>query len=162
MLSSDEVLEIFKIHMPENVHIRMVTKEEYIQCALGNPFIQKQIQVGIYDFANIWTDFLSGACAYPGMDLVEVCYDILHDHMEGVDDVTLCHAYITMMALHEAHHFHADESPQGWEEHTVSETACIQAVSSEHPDLSSEVERFEAASAVFQRVYERMRSKLLI
>lgn len=154
--SKTEVQDIFEFFMPDAVQTRFVSREEFIQSALGNPYIIHQINLGIYTVENIWTDFLSAACSYSSLGYVEVCYDLIVAHSEGVDD-DLTRAYVTLMAAHEAHHFHVNHVPDSVQEHAQAEVDCLHETMRAHPELSMQVEQFEAASPVYQRVYDRMR-----
>lgn len=156
MLTQPEIQEIFQQHVPDAVGIRFVSQHEFILKALENPYILEQIRIGIYDFENIWTDFLSAACSYPQRNVLEICYDLIVSHSEGVAD-ELTHAYVTMMAAHEAHHFHVNHVPDDVSGLAQAEVDCLRETMQAHPELSMQVEQFEAASPVFQRVYDRMR-----
>lgn len=156
MLSQDEVGSIFHDHLPIDVDVVFVERAAYIRSALEHSFIRKQIEVGIYTEKNIYDDFLSAACSYKGRKEVEVCYDLLVAHAEGVDD-DLTTAYVTAMALHEAHHFHEDHPvPQTADEHALTELACIAATKENDPALEAKAQEFERKSAVYKRVYERI------
>jgi hypothetical protein len=155
MLSQVEVESIFRDYIAEEVKIEFVDRVTFIRSALDNPFIKMQIQVGIYDEKNIYADFLGPACAYVGQRRLELCYDLMVDHAAGVaDDLTT--AYITAMAMHEAHHFETDHVPTDAEGHALSELECIAATKAKDPALEARAQEFERKSSVYKRVYERI------
>lgn len=155
MLSQTQVESIFREWIPADVTIVFAGRAEFIRSALDNPFIKMQIEIGIYDESNIYTDFLSPACAYTMTKRLVLCYDLMVDHAVDVpDDLTV--AYLTTMAIHEAHHFEEDCRPGSAEQHAASESACIAATQTKDPALAARTEEFEALSAVYQRVYERI------
>jgi hypothetical protein len=155
MLSVPEVESIFRDYVPEDVHIEFVDRVTFIRSALNNTFVQMQIEVGIYDEKNIYTDFLSPACAYSARKRLELCYDLMVDQAAGVDD-SLTTAYLTAMALHEAHHFHVNHAPSGPEEQALAELECIAETKAKDPALEARAQEFERNSAVYKRVYERI------
>ena len=156
MLSQSEVYEIFAKHVPDHVDVLMVPVDDYIGRALEHSFIQRQIDVGIYTEENIFTDFLSPACSYRQFDRLEVCYDLIAAHAEGVSD-ELTVSYLTNMAVHEAHHFHEDHPiPVGATQHALVELACIELTAAQDPALNAKVQQFEQESPVYRRVYERI------
>lgn len=155
MLSQAEVLNIFRTYIPEGIEVVFIDRAEFIRSALFNPFIQKQIEVGVYTEKNIYKDFLGPACAFSQSKRLELCYDLMADHAEGVDD-ELTIAYLTAMALHEAHHFHIDHMPGSAEEHALSELECIAATKQKDPALEARAQEFERNSPVYSRVYERI------
>lgn len=155
MLNKSEVHDLFRQHVPDDVKIVWMDLETYVVRAIEHPFIQAQIELGIYNDINIFTDFLSPACSYSQSGRLEICYDLLVAHAEGVDE-TLTRAYLTMMALHEAHHFHVNEVPSGAEAHGHSELECIAETAAENPEIEALSQEFENVSPVFQRVYARI------
>ena len=157
MLTQLEVMEIFRTHVPDGVDIYFVPAKDFITTALNNPYIQKQVEIGIYTPDNIWMDFLSPACSYSQFNRLEVCYDLLKNHAVGVDDEDLIRAYIVMMAVHEAHHFHVNHTPTNVEEHAEAEAACLRETTENFPDLSKKAAEFEAQSLTYKRVYDRIR-----
>lgn len=157
MLSCEEIVEIFRTHVPEEIDIQVASRKEFISSALNNIYVQRQIEVGIYTDESIWTDFLSPVCSYSKLNRMVICYDLLVDHCEGVQDTDLIQAYITMMALHEAHHFHVNDMPHDFKSHIEAEMECVRKTTETNMDLSDMVERFENQSVVYQRVYNRLR-----
>src|SRR4051794_34991097 len=156
MLTKRECLKIFKTHLPKTAKITVVTSEQFVAQALAHPFIQTQIRVGIYSAENIHTDFLSCAVTYSTQNRMDFCYEQFLLQAEGVDDAT-ARAYLTHVALHEAHHFHTRCAPIGVSNQAQAELKCIQDVARNFPEVTSAAALFEAASPVFQRVYSRMR-----
>lgn len=155
MLSQSEVERIFRDHLPDDVAIEWIDRAAFIRTAMEHSFIKQQIAVGIYNERNIYTDFLSPACSYSQFKRLELCYDLMVDHAEGVtDDLTT--AYLTAMALHEAHHFHTDHVPGNAEEHALAELACIAETKAKDPALEARAQEFERMSPVYKRVYERI------
>lgn len=155
MLSQAEVESIFRDYLPEDVEVLFVERAAYIRTALQHSFIQKQIEIGIYTDSNIYDDFLSPACSYTLRKEVEVCYDLIVDHAQGVaDDLTL--AYVTAMASHEAHHFHEEHKPSTADEHALTELACIAATKAKDPALEAKAQEFERMSPVYKKVYLRI------
>lgn len=155
MLSKSEVHSLFREHVPDEVLIVWVDPETYINRAMQHPFIQAQMDIGIYNEENIFTDFLSPACSYTQAGRLELCYDLLAASAEGVDE-ELTRAYLTMMALHEAHHFHVNAQPQNAQAHGHSELECIAATAASNPEVEALSQEFENVSPVFQRVYARI------
>lgn len=155
MLNKVEVLDLFRQYIPDTIDIVWVDPDTYIDRALEHPFIQAQISVGVYDEENIYEDFLSPACSFSQFNRLELCYELMASHGDGVDD-RLTRAYLTIMALHEAHHFHTKRVPSGVEEHGHSELECIAVTAANHPEMEALSQEFENASPVFQRVYARI------
>lgn len=155
MLSQPEVESIFRDHLPVDVEIEFVDRAAFIRTAMEHSFIQKQIEVGIYDERNIYTDFLSPACSYSQFKRLELCYDLMVDHAVGVSD-DLTTAYLTAMAMHEAHHFHTDHVPGDAEAHALAELECIAETKRKDPALEARAQEFERMSPVYKRVYERI------
>lgn len=156
MLTKRECLKIFRQYVPMNVRINVVSSADFIRQAKGHPFIQTQISAGIYTEENFHQDFLSCAVAFSTLNQMDFCYEQFSIQAEGVDDAT-ARAYLTHVALHEAHHFHARCAPVTASDHAHSELQCIQDVARDFPEVTSAAQAFEAASPVFQRVYARMR-----
>lgn len=157
LLTKADVYVAFITYLPAKVDIVFVDLDDYIQKALLNPFIQRQIGVGIYDHDNIKTDFLSAAVAYPQQSRLEISLDLINAHAEGVD-LDLVEAYLHNMAVHEAHHFHESNAPGTAIEHAHNELECIEAVRQKYPDLDAKSQQFEAVSPVYQRVYARIKA----
>lgn len=154
MISQGEVLAIFGTHLPTDVHIEFLPLREFVDKSLESPFIQRQIEVGIYNLSNIYDDFLSPACSYVQQRYVEVCYDLLVAHAEGVEDEALIRAYVVSIAQHEAHHFHQNLLPVTWQEHAYSELECIHDAFD--PEMERDVELFQEQSVVYSRVFGRL------
>lgn len=157
MLSQTDVYEVLVQHLPAHVDIVFVGLDDYIATAKKNPFIQRQIAVGIYNDQNIREDFLSAACSYVLADRLEVCLDLINAHIEGVQP-RLVQAYLRNLAAHEAHHFHEKNTPDDALAHAHNELDCIETVRREYPDLDAMNQEFEAQSPVYQRVYARIQA----
>lgn len=155
MLSRRECVKIFEKYLPRTAKLRVVSSEDFIAQALGHPFIRTQIHVGIYTEENIHQDFLSCAVTYSTLNRMDFCYEQFALQAQGVDD-DVARAYLTHVALHEAHHFHTRCTPVGVQAQAQAELKCIQDVARDFPEVTSAAQAFEAASPVFQRVYARM------
>lgn len=155
MLSQEAVETIFRTHVPDHVSIEFIDRVTFIRTALDHSFIRQQIEVGVYTEQSIYRDFLSPACSYSQFNRLELCYDLMVDHAEGVDD-DLTEAYITAMAMHEAHHFHTNHVPTSADEHALAELECIAVTKAKDPALEAKAQQFERQSPVYKRVYERI------
>lgn len=155
MLSQSETESIFRDFIPEDVQIEFVPLDKFIESALDNTFIQMQVAAGIYTEENIYTDFLSPACAYSQFRRLELCFPLMVGLADGVDD-TLTTAFLTNMAMHEAHHFETNHIPTSGHEHALSELECIAATADKDPVLQAKASQFENESPIFQKVFARI------
>lgn len=156
MLSQHECLAIFEQYIPNTAKIRVVPSKDFIAQALEHPFVRTQIRVGIYTEEDFHQDFLSCAVTYSTLNRMDFCYEQFCLQAEGVDDET-SRAYLTHVALHEAHHFHTRCVPIGPMDQAEAERKCIEDVARDFPEVTSAAAAFEAASPVFRRVYARMK-----
>jgi hypothetical protein len=145
MLTKRECVKIFKDHLPKDAQIKVVKSRDFVAQALAHRFIQTQIHVGIYSEENIHTDFLSCAVTYTSMNRMDFCYEQFLLQAEGVDDAT-ARAYLTHVALHEAHHFHTRCAPVSVSDHAHAELKCIEDVARAFPEVTSAAKAFEVAS----------------
>jgi hypothetical protein len=157
VISQKECVRIFKKHLPKGTKVNIVSRESFVQQALNHFFIQRQIELGIYDIANIHNDFVSCAVSYSEFNQMDFCYDMLCLQADGLDD-TLVRAFVTYVALHEAHHLRAHHLPRTIHEQAQAEEECIAEVDRSFPDLAEKAHEFEAKSPVFQRVMQRVQA----
>jgi hypothetical protein len=156
-ITQRQVREIFEIYLPDVVTIEFLGRDKFVRESLLNPFIREQIRVGIYDEENIYTDLLSVAKAYSLLRKVEVCMDLIRDHVEFLDE-ELALAFIHWTAAHEAHHFEdAHMLPSGDPRvQALHEKECNDLVAERYPHLEALMTEAELTSPVYQRVYKRI------
>jgi len=157
MISQKDCVRIFKQHLPKGIKIVVVSKDSFVGQALNHFFIRKQIELGIYTEENIHTDFGSCAVSYGTKKRMDFCYEMLCLQAEGIDD-DLVRAFVTYVALHEAHHFTAQHRPLTVLEQARAEEECINDVDQTFPDLAAKAREFEAKSPVYQRLLARVRA----
>lgn len=149
MLSEREVRDIFVAELP-GVDIANVGRVPFVEQAMKHAFIRKQIEVGIYDEQNIYTDFLGVACSFVPLNRVEYSYELISLVAENVpNDIT--RRWLEMLAHHEAHHFKQQHRPMTWEQHAVAELEC-----NDHMDASAETD-FAEHSVTYIRVLLRIK-----
>jgi hypothetical protein len=156
-ITQRQVREIFEQYLPEQVDIQFIGKNKYVTESLLNPFVQKQIEIGIYDEENIFDDFLSVAKAYSLLRRVEICMELVQAHVVDLSD-DLGTAFIHWTAAHEAHHFEdahmlpaSDPRVQA-----MHEKDCNDLVSERYPHLEALMTQVELHSSMYQRVYKRI------
>jgi len=157
MISQKECVRIFKQHLPKGTKVHVVSRESFVQQALNHFFIREQIRLGFYSEENIYTDFASCAVSYGTMNRMDFCYEMLCLQAEGIDD-DLVRAFVAYVALHEAHHFHAQHRPRTVLEQAQAEEECINDVDRSFPDLAAKARKFEAESPVFRRLMSRVQA----
>lgn len=157
VVTEDRVREIFAEYVPDVVEIEFIDREKYIRDGMLNPFIAEQMRIGIYDETNIHTDFLSVAKAYSLLRRIEICLDLLNEHVAGLSD-ELTAAYISWLAAHEAHHFEdahmlpaSDPRVQA-----MHEKDCNTLIEERYPHLTMAMDRIERLIPAYQRVYQRI------
>src|SRR3954466_11110292 len=104
MLTCDDVTAILREHLPPDVSIRLVDRDTFVARARIHPYVQKQIDRGIYDDDTFADDFLSFVCSYVPFQRVDLCYDQLVRLAESVPE-NVVRRFIEYVARHEAHHF---------------------------------------------------------
>jgi hypothetical protein len=158
IITQRQVREIFEQYLPANVvAIEFVGKDKFIREAIRNPFIAEQMRIGIYDEDNIFEDFLTIAKAYSLLRKVEICMELLQDHVADLSD-ELGVAYVHWHAAHEAHHFEDAHMLPADDPRTqaLHEKACNDLVSERYPQLEALMTMVETNSPVYQRVYKRI------
>lgn len=155
MITFNEVTEIFKRYLPPDVTVLNVDAEPFTSQAKGHPYIQLQMQMGVYSDKNITTDFLSIARAHVSSKLVVVCMELIEGILDGIPD-NVARDYIAHVAAHEAHHFHDEHTPVSALEHSQSELNCIREIDLQHPNLVVAVQYVEMNSPVYRRVFQRL------
>jgi hypothetical protein len=157
MISGQAVREIFEQYIPDVVELAFVDKDTFIREAMLNPFIAEQMRIGIYDENNIHEDFLTVAKAYSLLRRVEICLELIQEHVADLDE-NLTIAYVHWHAAHEAHHF---EDPHMLPANdpraqALHEKSCNDLVSERYPRLEKLMEQIELTSPTYQRVYKRI------
>lgn len=141
--------------MPGAVVIE-VDHDEYIADALLHPFIQAQVEAGIYSAQNIGTEFLSVAKTFADQKVCEVDTALIESHMQGVDLVA-AFGYVASVALHEYHHMIYHGGPQvSHAEQMAREVECAEYLNKTHPEVMKQAASAEMQSQTIQRVYRRM------
>lgn len=155
MLSETRIRELFRDYLPPGVNMVTISAKDLTDQARRHPYIQLQIQMGVYTEDNLAEDFLSWARAHSDPPLQVISIEIFENLLEGIPD-DIAENYVRHVAAHEAHHFHEEHSPVSAADHSVSELACAQQIASEHPELNEAVHYVEANSPVYRRVFARI------
>lgn len=158
-LTEDRVIELFKEYVPDDVEIVFEDHAKYIINALVNPTVQLQMRLGIYDEVNIWEDFLGFARAHTEQNRIVIDMALVHSQSDGLSG-ELAEVLIRHAAAHEAHHFeHGHFGVAGSVQQQLHrETECEDLIASRYPELEARKREVEAASPVYQRVYERVKN----
>jgi len=158
-LTPDRISELFREYLPDDVEIVFQNAETHVADALRHPFVQAQVQLGIYDMNNIWDEFLGVAKAIVPLRRVVVCPQLIHNQVEGLDS-ELAEAYVRHLAAHEAHHFEHKHSATTSDllAQAHREMDCNNLIAERYPELEQLRERVDQDSVVIQRVYQRIRA----
>lgn len=160
MITKEEVVEIFRAQLPEETKIRVVPRSQHVETLRHHDYIREQIDLGIYTEEGLEDDLLSAVSSYVLLGRMDICYDLLVTYAEGVpDDVFL--GYLLAVATHEGYHFRAGPT-YTLEAHIEQEREANDHVQEAAPHLWELHQKFEALSPVYQRVYERMKSRGLL
>jgi hypothetical protein len=155
MLSEDRIVGLFRMYLDPDVKIINLSAKAMTEQALGHPYVQLQMQIGIYNEENIAADFLSPARAHSDERLQVISVEIFTNILEGIPD-DVADDYICHVAVHEAHHFHKDHQPVSAADHSASELECAREIMAAHPEFNNAVAFVEANSPVYRRVYARV------
>lgn len=154
--TEERLIELFMEYLPVDVKISFQDARSYVIDALGNPFVQLQVRVGIYDLGNVWTEFMGAAKSCVLLNEVVICPELLDNHLEGMTP-ELAEAYVRCIAAHEAHHFeHQHIYTTDMVEQAHREKDCNMLIAKRYPHLDKMREQAEAQSVVIQRVQQRV------
>jgi hypothetical protein len=155
VLSEQQIRTIFYEYLPDTTGIMTIPAEKFVEQARNHPYVQLQMQMGVYTDENLAQDFLSPARAHPELGLQVICMEIFDQILDGIPDETAAN-YVRHVAAHEAHHFHANHGPVSAADHALNELGCVQEIVAKHPELNEAVACVEANSPVYRRVYARL------
>lgn len=155
MLSEQQIRAIFNEYLPDTTGIMTIPAEQFVEQARNHPYVQLQMQMGVYTDENLAQDFLSPARAHPELGLQVICMEIFDQILDGIPDEFAAN-YVRHVAAHEAHHFHANHEPVSAADHALNELGCVQEIVAKHPELNEAVAYVEANSPVYRRVYARL------
>lgn len=151
MIDAEFIQTVFEALIPEAKIVSDAPLKAYIEAAKKNPFIQVQMEMGIYDEDNIHDDFISPAVCHAEAGHIIYCSEIMQNMMDGVPD-TLAGIWVASVATHEGHHLREEHAPKTWEESLAHEVEAL-----DHGHSMSELAGMaEAQSKVCQRVYARI------
>lgn len=150
------VEEIFEDHCPKGAAILYEEHNQFIEDSLTSPFIQRQVQIGVYTEQSIYAEFLSPAYSMPSQQLIVV--DVLQIERLMAEAIALhARAFCTVVALHEAKHLQ-ETSPNtsGIVEMARDEQRCNKEIERDHPLLWQQASLAMQDSTIFQRVAQRI------
>lgn len=154
-ISREEVESIFYATC-HGAEVVFLPRRRFIRESLFDPDIQRQINAGWYDRATFQNEYLGVARAYPHVQLVEVCVDLILGHMQDVDTVA-AFGYVAHVALHENYHLiHHVVPAESSEEQERREVEANDFIEEHHPHVHLLAQQAEAQSATIQRVFRRM------
>lgn len=153
--STEEIEQLFREYLPDDVTIEFMDVEQYIEEAQRHPYVRMQIAMGIYNHRNIREDFLSPAKVHAAEREQVICSDLLNNLIEGITP-TIARDYVRYIAAHETHHFHGHTQPSTASHHAQTELECAQEIAVAHPELSVAAKFVEGNSPVYVRVLARM------
>jgi hypothetical protein len=153
LITQIRTLEIFRDHLPEHTIIRVLPAVQYVDVSLKQPYIQRQIEVGVYDQESVYIDFLAAARVYAPFRLADVCYELFANQFHGLTP-ELAEGLVRWTAVHEAHHF--DPMNLAIVDEAERELHCNRVIAARYPDVQAVMDEVELKSHVFQRVYARV------
>lgn len=155
MISTEQTLAIFREYLPPRTVVRLVPVKQYVDASLKLPFVRRQVELGIYDLTNIYTDFLSAVKVYTPYTMVDICYELFQNQFEGLTEEQ-AKALLCWSGAHEAQHLHAGHSNHSAESEARREALCNAALARRYPKLHAMMNEVQYNSVVFQRVYARI------
>lgn len=155
MITADQIVAIFREYLPPATIVRVVPARQYVDDSLRSSFVQRQIELGIYDATNIYTDFLSPAKVYAPHHMVDICVELFQHQFEGLTEAE-AEGLVRWSAAHEARHLQPEPNGEQGLTEAIREARCNAAVAAEHPHLHALMNQVQYRSAVYQRVYARI------
>ena len=158
-LTRERVTELFMEYLPANVEVVFEDVQPYVASAIRNPFVRFQLEIGIYNETNVWTEFLGVAKSVVLLNRVTVCLDLINDQMVGLSD-QLAEGYVRHVAAHEAHHFEHNHALMAGStlEQALREKECNRLIAERYPELEKIRSQVDQESVIIRRVYKRIRN----
>lgn len=155
-IGNPKIEEALTLHLPQGTVIVPAGKDEYLAFLMAQPFIQTQVQSGIYEPAHIHEEMLTVAWSWPPR-LVAVCFDLIRWHMASVP-LIYGFRWVEAVAIHEAYHLeHHQRRTRSTQEQIDRERECNEALEAHYPEIAAMAAEADRLSPTISRVTQRAR-----